>query len=255
MVVIGFLIAGILLNIASMILCVWASKIELYVYAIGHKIFHSDTTGFDTEELNIWKSLDNDEFHDNMIESYLNALKENDQNNFRKANKVKISQILFILGILTIPSIAIFLGSSISNETSLNDKRLELLYYKESGKVTNNRILTVSGNTTQVEISLASTGFINGTEIKSIKTISYLLETNKTISNGYGHGLINTPGRGMASYSINFSGLSYNGLVTLNGSIFFSSKAVGELAFIGDKMVAFKARIYPDNNFLLHSVI
>jgi hypothetical protein len=256
-IIIGLLAAGIILNIASMMLCIWVSKISLYTYAIGQKVFSSNNTNeFNTDELDNWKSLECDEFQDAMIESYLNAIRKNDIKNFNKAHKVKVSQFLFIFGIFTIPSLAIILGAGISNENSLNDKKLELLYYKEAGQVTNHRILAVSSNSAQVESSLISAGFVNGTEIESIKTMSYFLEPNNTITDGYGYGVLNTPGRAVAYYSMNFSGHQrYDGLVTLSGTMSFSDKATGRLGFISDRIIPFKAKLDPDNNFLLHSVI
>lgn len=105
--------AGIVLNLLSVLYSVMSFRVMLYSFAMGHDIFYDNKGKPDTKTINDYKSLKPKEFEDKMIDVYLRCNKHNSEMNLKKAEYIQMSQWLFLAGIGIIPISLLLLFSNI----------------------------------------------------------------------------------------------------------------------------------------------
>jgi hypothetical protein len=98
------IIAGVAINIVSILFSVLSFKIQPYRYVMPFDHFFYDDGTFNEKAIEEYRDEPNvDVFKDTIIETYLRCIKDNGLTNKGKAIKVKIAQWLFFAGVITIP--------------------------------------------------------------------------------------------------------------------------------------------------------
>ncbi|MDP9305326.1 MAG: hypothetical protein M3O68_03160, partial [Thermoproteota archaeon] len=101
--VICLLLIGIALFVVTILLSSYALRIKAYRYTTLHINFYNADGTFDEEFKNRYKEMNPNDFLDDRINEYLMANKQNFEENEYKASKIKFAQILFFIGMITIP--------------------------------------------------------------------------------------------------------------------------------------------------------
>jgi hypothetical protein len=101
------LLFGISASIVSIIFSIWTFKIQKYRYAMVYDAFYRSNSqdDFDSDTINSYGAASQDLFYDTMIETYLRCIRHNSITNAKKSTKVLISQLVFLSGIFSIPTI------------------------------------------------------------------------------------------------------------------------------------------------------
>ena len=102
------LISILVLNIMTIILSIWASKIRNYKYPFLHSKFFDDDCCIQDSVIKKYSDSDADQFSDMLIKEYLKCNKYNYGVNDKKAKYIRAGQIIFIVSLGVIP-ILIFL--------------------------------------------------------------------------------------------------------------------------------------------------
>lgn len=115
-------------------------------------------------------------------------------------------------------------------------------FFDERGKITNQRVISI-GDTVDFEISLTSTGIVNGLNATDTATFISTIRSDRTVfSKGYG--ILTAENAEFATY--NFEGLgrySPNGELRSNGVLFLETESTGRLAFLNNLVGIFKNEI------------
>jgi hypothetical protein len=100
---IGLLATSITSAVASIFFSMFALRVKSYSHAFLHHDFYDDSGKLDKEKIKKYQNQDEATFYDEMIGEYLESNKHNLEVNHNKAQKIKISQYLFLGSLAIVP--------------------------------------------------------------------------------------------------------------------------------------------------------
>jgi hypothetical protein len=115
-------------------------------------------------------------------------------------------------------------------------------FFDERGKITNQRVVNI-GSTVDLEISLTSSGSMNGLSATDTATFLSTIRSDTTVFSK-GCGILTAENAEIATYT--FQGLgrySPNGELRSNGVLFLETESTGRLAFLNNLVGIFKNEI------------
>lgn len=115
------LIIGMFCMIGAIMLCFSAYRITFQMYPIIAKPFfkNNDASAYDNTVTEEWMTRAKDDFQKLFIEEYLRSIKKCEEVLDSKGNKVEWAEILFIIGIITLPIAGIILGLGVFNNPTI----------------------------------------------------------------------------------------------------------------------------------------
>ncbi len=130
-------------------------------------------------------------------------------------------------------------GSDLYQDSNLT---LGKPFFYERGKITQKRVVNIGG-TLDLEISLTSSGSINGLNATDTATFLSTIRSDTTVFSK-GCGILTAENAEIATYT--FQGLgrySSNGELRSNGVLFLETESTGRLAFLNNLVGIFKNEI------------
>ncbi len=110
-VAVGLLSLIIILNVIAIIFAVLSAKIRNYEYPFLHFNFYDDTNKINVNAIKEYTDSEPDKFNELLIEEYLSCNKFNYEINQKKANYIKIGQLIFTISLVLVPILIIILFS------------------------------------------------------------------------------------------------------------------------------------------------
>lgn len=129
----------------------------------------------------------------------------------------------------------------------LSDLILGKPFFDERGKITSRRVINTE-SPVKIEISLTSTGIMNGLNATDRSTFISTVRPDRTVFSK-GSGILTAEGGEIAMYTFEGLGRYYqDGILRSNGISFLETESTGKLAFLNNLVGIFKNEIDPAGN-------